>query len=247
MKGVLVAVGLGAQAAHRPLSASASQAIARVQPPIDLAIEAFARSGFDEVCVVLGHNEDVLWRYLEDGGRYDIVVYCAHNAQHGRGSATAIYAARTFVGGEPFVVSLSGYHLTARMLLDLMRQSRGAHALCVERRGAAHSARPAALRVCLDEEGHVRRIGRRLRHWHAQSTGAFLFQPDVFGHIADLLLAGDGDCSITALLRRMLARGQQLYVCDASWRWRSSPVLQDPFFWTTPILSARITPECAAA
>lgn len=240
MKGVLVAVGLGERVARRPRGGSASVWPARERPPIDLAIEAFARSGFDEICVVLGHNGDVLWQYLGDSARYGIAVYCVHNVQYVRGSATAIYAARAFVGGEPFVVSLSGYPVTANMLLSLVGQPWGAHVLCTDGQGRGHKASRGAMKVWVDEQGRVCRIGQRLRHWHALATGAFLFQPDVFGHISGLLQHSDGHCSITDLLRRMIACGQAPCACDVPQLWEDGVGAQDLLVWTAPVLSVRM-------
>jgi choline kinase len=217
------------------------------RPPVDHAIEAFARAGFQEVAVILGHSEDVLWHYLDDSARYGIAVYCLHNAQYLRGSATAIYAARAFVGGEPFVMSLSGYPVTANMLLSLRGRACGTHAVCIDRQTRQRKDGHRPMKVCLDEQGCVCRIGQRLRHWHALSTGAFLFQPDVFGYVTELLLRGDGDCSISALLRRMIAGGEAPYACDVSPLWEAVRGGGELPVWTAPMLSVRVVPERLAA
>lgn len=242
MKGVLVAVGLGEQAVRPAWHGSRLLWPSLERPPVDQAIEAFARAGFEEVAVVLGHSEDVLWHYLEDSTRYGIAVYCLHNTQYVRGNATAIYAARAFVGGEPFVVSVSGYPLTANMLLSLRGRAWGTHAVCVDRHGRRYRENRGATKVWLDAQGCVRRIGQRLRHWHALSTGAFLFQPDVFRYVSELSLRG-GDCSIGALLRRMIACGESLYACDVSPRWEGVLGSDDLLVWTAPMLSVRSAPQ----
>jgi choline kinase len=242
VKGVLVAVGLGEQVARRTWHGAHLLCPSLERPPVDQAIDAFAHAGFEEVAVIVGHNEDVLWRYLEDSARYGIAVYCLHNAQYLRGSATAIYAARAFVGGEPFVVSLSSHAITANMLLSLRARAWGTHAVCVDRHGRRHRQYHDATKVWLDEQGCVRRIGQDLRHWHALSTGAFLFQPDVFGHVSELL-RGDGDCSVSALVRHMIAYGEAPYACSVSPRWDGMLGADHLLLWTAPMLSARLAPE----
>jgi dTDP-glucose pyrophosphorylase len=192
VKGLLVAVGLGERMTRPAWHSPRLLGPTLESPPVDQVIEAFARAGFEEVAVIVGHSEDVLWHYLEDGSRYGMAVYCLHNSQYRRGTATAIYAARAFVGGEPFVVSLSG---------------------------------------------------QRLAHWDAVSTGAFLFQPDVFKYISELLLHGKGDCSISALLRKMIACGEMPYACDVSPRWKGVLGSEDMLVWTAPMLSVRAVPE----
>lgn len=242
MKGVLVAVGLG------EMSRPAWDGFRRIGPtleipPVDRAIEAFARAGFEEVAVVLGHSEDVLWNYLGDGSRYGISVYCLHNPQHRRGAATAILAARVFVGGEPFVVSLSGHPLSANMLLSLQGSAPGVHAVCIDRRRILARESRRITRVLLDRQGRVCRVGQRLAHWDAASTGVFLFQPDVFGHISELLLRSKGNCTINALLQEMIASGEAPFACDVSPRWKGVLGSGDLLVWTAPMLSVRAVPE----
>ena len=246
MKGVLVAVGLGERVARRTRYGSRLLGRPLERPPVDAAIDAFARAGFEEIAVIVGHREDVLWQYLEDSARYDITVYCLHNAQHLRGNVTAIYAARAFVGGEPFVVSLSSCAVTTNLLLSLRGRSWDSHAMSVEVPGRPRRSAYGATQVWLDEQGRVRRVGQRLKHWHALSTGAFLFQPDVFGHVA-ALLRGDGDCSMCALIRQMIACGEAPYACDVSPQWKG--ILGDDrlLAWTMPMLTARLAPQFLAA
>jgi choline kinase len=247
VKAVLVAVGLGERTARPAWHGSRSRWPSVDRPPVDQAIEAFARAGFEEVAVVLGHRDDVLWHYLEDGARYGIAVYCLHNVQHRRGSATAIYAAQAFVGGEPFVVWLSGYPVSANMLLSLRAQVCGAHGVCINRQTRHRQEGRGAMKVCLDEQGRVGQIGQRLKHWQALSTGTFLFQPDVFGPITALLLRGDAGCSISALLRRMIAGGEAPYACDVSPCWEGVRGGGELLVWTAPMLSVRLMPEQLAA
>jgi dTDP-glucose pyrophosphorylase len=247
VKGVLVAGGLGERTV-RPAWRSPRLLWPSVErPPVDQAIEAFARAGFEEVAVVVGHSDDVLWHYLDDSARYGIAVYCFHNVHYLRGSATAIYAAQAFVGGEPFVMSLSGHPVTANMLLSLRAGACGTHAVSICRQIRQRKDGHGAVKVCLDDQGCVCRIGKRLRHWHALSTGAFLFQPDVFEYVAELLLRGDGDCSISSLLRVMIAGGKAPYGCSVSPMWEGVRGGDEFPVWTAPMLSVRMVVEQLAA
>jgi dTDP-glucose pyrophosphorylase len=243
VKGLLVAVGLGERMTRPAWHSPRLLGPTLESPPVDQVIEAFGRAGFEEVAVIVGHSEDVLWHYLEDGSRYGMAVYCLHNSQYRRGTATAIYAARAFVGGEPFVVSLSGHPLTANMLLSVQGSARGVHAVCVDRHRRYDRESRKSTKVHLDTRGCVCRIGQRLAHWDAVSTGAFLFQPDVFKYISELLLHGKGDCSISALLRKMIACGEMPYACDVSPRWKGVLGSEDMLVWTAPMLSVRAVPE----
>jgi dTDP-glucose pyrophosphorylase len=243
VKGVLVAGGLGEWRTRPAWQRSGLARSCVERPPVDEAIEAFARAGFQEVAVILAHSEDVLWHYLGDGARYGIVVYCVHNPFYPRGGATAVYAAQAFVGGEPFVASLSGYPVTANVLLTLAGQGIGSHAVCIDRTARAGRGGDGAMKVRLDEQGRVDEIGRRLKHWHGLCTGAFLFQPDVFGAIAELLVRGSGNCSISTLLRCLIKKGKAPKACEVSPLWEGVQDAEGMLVWTMPRLSANCAQE----
>ena len=237
MKGVIVAAGLG-----QPLSLFTSyrpKPLLSVleRPLIDSTIEAFARTGFEEVGVVLGYNGDIVRRYLEDSSRYGIAVYCLHNAQYRRGSATSIYAARTFVGGEPFILVMADHLVSPRMLHQLLTCSWRTHVLCVRRQTRRRPVLRDATEVWLDKEGRVRRIGKRLKRRHAAAVGVFLFWPRVFDHLSDLLQQSSIKCSITHLVRRMIAHGDDLYACDVSGHFWLDVDAQDHLIYTRRVLS----------
>jgi dTDP-glucose pyrophosphorylase len=247
VKGVLVAAGLGERTTRPPRRDSRSLGPSVGRPPVDQAIEAFARAGFEEVAVVVGHSGDVLWQYLEDGARYGVAVYCLHNAQHRRGTATAVYAAQAFVSGEPFVVSLAGYSVSTDMLLGLRTKVWGADGVCISRQARHRKEGRGVTKVCVDKQGRISQIGGRLKRWHALCAGTFLFQPDVFAHIAALLAHGGEECSMTALLRRMIASGEAPYACEVPASWSGLQGSGELLVWTAPILSVRLMPELLPA
>lgn len=216
MKGVIVAAGLG----HRlsPLTWHCPKPLLSVlgRPLIDYTIEAFVRSGFRELGVVVGYNGAMLRHYLEDGVRYDIAIRCLRNDRYPRGNATSVYAARAFVADEPFVLSMADHLISPRILSTLLSRPWATHVLCVDREVRASAPLDDATKVWLDEHGRVRRIGKHLKRWHAVDMGVFLFQSRVFDHIYDLQHDSDGQCSITDLARRMIAHGDDLYTCDVS-------------------------------
>ena len=120
MKGVIVAAGLGLRLS--PLTENCPKPLLPVQgrPLIDHTIEAFARAGFEELGIVLGHNEAMLACYLRESSNHGIAVCCLHNEQYQRGNGTSIYAARVFVGNEPFVVSMADHLISPQILSALL-------------------------------------------------------------------------------------------------------------------------------
>ena len=216
MKGVNVAAGLGLRLS--PLTENCPKPLLPVQgrPLIDHTIEAFARAGFEELGIVLGHNEAMLACYLRESSNHGIAVCCLHNEQYQRGNGTSIYAARVFVGNEPFVVSMADHLISPQILSALLARPCDSHILCVDRETRDGPTLDDSTKVWLDTQGCVRRIGKRLKQWHAVDVGVFLFQPRVFSHIKDLPVRADGRCSITSVVQYMIACGDQLHTCDVS-------------------------------
>jgi len=216
MKGVIVAAGLGLRLS--PLTENCPKPLLLVQgrPLIDYTIEAFARAGFEELGVVLGHNEEMLGCYLRESLNHGVAVCCVHNEQYQRGNGTSVYAARAFVGSEPFVVSMADHLISPQILSALLARPCDRHILCVDREMKDGPALDDPTKVWLDTQGRVRRIGKRLKRWHAVDVGVFLFQPRVFSYIEDLLEHANGPCSITALARHMIACGDELHTSDVS-------------------------------
>lgn len=237
MKGVIVAAGLGRRLS--PLTRYRPKPLLSVleRPLIDYTIEAFVRTGFEEVGVVLGYNGDIVRCYLEDSARYGIAIYCLHNAQYRRGNATSVYAARDFVGGEPFILAMADHLVSPRILHELLVHSWTAHVLCVDHQTRAGRALRDATKVWLDKEGRVRRIGKRLKRWHAVDVGVFLFWPRVFEHLSDSLQHPNKKCSITRLARRMIAQGDDLYACDVSGAFWLDVDTQDDLVYARRVLS----------
>lgn len=195
MKGVVLAAGLAG---------------------IDPSIEALASVGFEEVAVVAVQKDGLLCEYLEDGARHGVAVYCIENPYYLRGLAASIYAARAYVGGEPFVLCMPAFVPGRNVLLALLSCSRGAHAMAVDTRSRRYARRRRRIRVELDDRGSASKVGERLRHWHAIVAGSFVFQPSVFAHISSVLMRSNGTCTMTALLSHMIAVGDTLRICDIS-------------------------------
>jgi len=247
MKGVIVAAGLGQRLL--PLTRYCPKPLLSVRrrPLIDYTIEAFARAGFEEVGVVLGYNGDVLRQYLENSTRYGIAVYCFHNGQYLYGNATSVHAAQAFVGREPFVLTMADHLISARILSTLLASPCTTHVLCVDRQIRGGPALHDATKVWLDEHGRVQRIGKELKRWHAVDVGVFLFQPRVFNYLSDLLQSSDGQYSITCLVRRMIAYGDDLYTCDVSGAFWLDVDTQDDLIYARRVLGIGLTQEGLAA
>lgn len=216
MKGVIVAAGLG----HRlsPLTLQCPKPLISVngQPLIAYTIEAFAHAGFREIGVVLGYKGHILANYLRSVDQDGLVVRCLVNPLYRLGNGSSIYAARHFVGDEPFVLAMADHLLSVQTLAPLLSQTWAGHVLCVDHEVRHADGLQDATKVWLDGQGRVLRIGKHLRRWHAVDAGVYLFQSRVFGYLEALINRRRANCSITHLARHLIARGDTLHTCDVS-------------------------------
>lgn len=243
MKGVIVATGLGQHISSFSMSFPKVSISAPERPLIDYAIEAFANAGFEELGVVLGPNEDILRSYLQDSARYGVAIYCLYNPWYLRGSATSLYAARPFVGGEPFILAVADRILSPHILFPIIACPWCTHVMGVNRghkRGLGWRSRT---KVQLDAHGHVQRIGKRLQHWHALDAGIFLFQPRIFHQLSELLRRREQPCSMIHLARHIIAHGDDLLACDVSGYYSSAEVDRWDHLHYRQVLSVSLAQE----
>ena len=216
MKGVIVAAGQGSRL--RPLTNDCPKPLLKVRgrPLIDYTIEAFASAGIKELAVVIKRKGGKLHCYLRDRWNHGSDVTCLPNHLHARGNATSVLAARAFIGEEPFLLAMADHLIAPQIPAALLSHPVDAHALCVDRAAQSGPALLDATKVWLDWQGHVLCIGKRLQRWKAVDCGVFLFQPRVFRHIQDILDLATGRCSITRLVRHLVACGDPVHTVDVS-------------------------------
>ncbi len=107
MKGVLLAGGYGTRL--RPLTYITNKHLLPVydRPMIEYGLEALYLAGIKNICVVLGgaKPEDVI-KYLGNGYKYGVNLSYKWQGEP-KGIAHAIFCARDFFRGDPFVVHLA--------------------------------------------------------------------------------------------------------------------------------------------
>jgi 1L-myo-inositol 1-phosphate cytidylyltransferase len=239
VKGVIVAAGLGRRLS--PLTLRRPKPLVPVlgKPLIQYTIEAFARAGFEELGVVLGYKGEMLARYLGNGLDNGLRIRCLRNERYLLGNGTSLYVAQSFVGNEPFVVSMADNLLSVQTLSRLLACPLDRHILCVDHQVWRLPALEDATKVWLDMQGRVRRIGKHLKRWHAVDVGVFLFQPRVFRYIEDLLAQAHARCSITRVVRRLISRGDQLHTCDIAGAFWLDVDTKDDLAYARRVLSAQ--------
>ena len=215
MRGVILAAGEGTRLA--PLTVDCPKPLIPVlgRPLLDYTLEAFAEARIKEIALVVGYRGWMLAEYLREGHCHGAHVQCLPNLNYQRGNGSSIYAARDFVGGEPFVVAMADHLISSAILEELFSGLAGEATLCVDRQAYDPPQFKDATRVWVDEEGFVVRIGKTLERWNGVDAGVFLLQPTIFSILARLMKDETRPCTVTRAVRRLIAR-EGLRACDIS-------------------------------
>ena len=127
-----------------------------------------------------------------------------------------MYAARSFVRREPFVVCMGDHAISAALVDRLMAGSWDGCVLCVDAAAWHPSQINDATRVWLDDRGYVGQIGKELTVWNAIDTGVFQMTRDVFPAVEHLMHRRGHEVTITEVVRLMGERGRPFATCDVS-------------------------------
>ena len=213
MKGVILAAGEGGRL--RPLTLDRPKVLLDIagHPLIHYPLEAFGAAGVLEIAVVVGYQSDkVLEALLESHPNVTFI----HNDYSGGGNAHSLYAARSFVEGDPFVVCMGDHPISSQIVQRLLSGCWDGCVLCIDRAAWLSSQQNDATRVELDSCDHVAAIGKALEVWNAVDTGVFRMTQDVFPVIERLMEAQGPMVTITDLVISMAGRGEPFATCDVT-------------------------------
>lgn len=106
MKAVLLAAGLGKRLLPITKSIPKPMIMIAGKPLLEYIIEDLTKSGFDEICLVVGHLRNHIEDYFKDGSKYNVKI--SYVIQHDFvGTASATKLTKSFVNEEPFLLYLA--------------------------------------------------------------------------------------------------------------------------------------------
>jgi choline kinase/phosphoglycolate phosphatase-like HAD superfamily hydrolase len=205
MKCVIIAAGKGERISGR----GPSKPLVRLLgvPLIERTIRTAASAGFDDFCVVTGHNGDTLKRFLDSlGDRMGVRITALENERWEEGNATSVLRAEEAVDGD-FVLLMSDHVYDGEILKRLSEQplDTGEVRLAVDYGLDSNDwVDVADVTKVLVNDGRIDDIGKDLSQYNAYDTGIFLCSPTLFSALRESLLHGDTSLSGAV---RILAEG----------------------------------------
>ncbi len=189
------------------------------RPMLEHILEHLAAAGIERFFVVVGYLHEVIEQHFSQWRRP--IEFRVQDPVNGTGSAAAL--AKTFVGGEPFLLTYGD------ILCDPSEYVRCGSILNKDPSPAAVLAvkavdDPWQGAAVYEENGRIREIiekppqGTSTTHWN--SAGFYGFCPIVFDYLARLQPSRRGEYELTSALDMMLEDGLELRISAIEGEWR---------------------------
>ena len=213
MRAVILAAGDGGRL--HPLTLNKPKVLLEIggRPLIHYSLEALLAGGISEIGVVIGHQAEQVLGALQETYPHLTFIF---NEHHEGENALSVYAARSFVSDEDFVVCMGDHPIGPDIIQELLSGYQDGCVLCVDSEARHASQVSDATRVVVGPGGYVLAIGKRLEVWDAVDTGVFQMNGDVFLAVEQLMERQGVHVGITDVVRFMGATGQPFSTCDAS-------------------------------
>ena len=167
---------------------------------IERGILALRDAGVRHVTVVVGYAGNKLRDALGDGSRLGVSIEYVENRDWRRGNGTSVYAARTTVGSNEFIVAMADHWYEPEIAKLLVASSGGGavNKLCVDLDTGSPLRADDATRVQVTADGSIARVGKELSEFNAVDCGLFLFNRDIFGALQQGFASGEYELGAAA-------------------------------------------------
>ena len=111
MKAVLLAAGKGMRLF--PITKKLPKQMIKIagKPILQYVIDDLAQNNFQDICIVVGHENNQIKQYFGDGTKFGVkITYVLQNEQ--KGTAHATFLARDFIGNDEFLLYLADTIIT---------------------------------------------------------------------------------------------------------------------------------------
>ena len=180
---------------------------------VHYSLDALRSAGISDIALVIGYQAEKILEAFEET-QPDLTF--VHNEHYLGGNALSVYAARSFVSDEPFVVCMGDHPISGQIVRSLLSHDMDGCVLCVDLEACHPSQVNDATRVLLDRSSRITAIGKRLNVWNATDIGVFKMTGDVFTAAERLMEYQGTQVSITDVVTLMVDEGYAFATCDVS-------------------------------
>ena len=213
MKGIIIAAGYGSRL--RPLTSNTPKSLVKIEgkPIITYPIDALVTAGISDISIVVGYRANEIRRYLKK--QYPNRNF-SYNENYDGDNAVSVFAARSFIGDDPFVVAMGDHLISPSIVTTLLSDRDINRALCVDSEANNTSQLNDGTRVMADSMGRIIEIGKELKDWQSIDTGVFMMDSEVLSNIKYLMRHNGTRVSISKVVQHMADTGRHFQICDVT-------------------------------
>ena len=213
MKAIVLAAGYGKRL--YPLTVTTPKALLEMGsgPMISYPINALLTAGITDITVVVGYKSDDLVVFLKK--LYPAISFCL-NDQYDGDNAISIYAVRSYVKDDPFILVMGDHMISPQIVETLLSNSNNQRSLCVDSAPTNPSQVNDGTKVIVDSKGQIIDIGKSLENWNFIDTGVFLMDREVIDTIKYLKIQQGTKVSISEVVKYMADIGKPFKICDVT-------------------------------
>ncbi len=200
---------------------------------IEYAFDQLKECGIQDICVVVGENEQEVKTALGDGSRF--AVRLAYARQHQPlGLAHALASTRSFVGEDDFALYLGDavYGDSLAPIVQIFRESGACNVNLVK-----EVDDPRAFGVANIERGRITKLVEKPEHPESNfaMAGFYVFRPKIWGAIAGLKPSARGELEITDAIQALVDNDERVLPGIYAGTWFDTGTL-DSFLATSAYL-----------
>lgn len=194
---------------------------------IDHTLDTFAQCGVTDLAIVVGYGGVGVKSWVGDGSRFGLHIEYVHNPDFRLGNAVSLYAARSFVMDETFMLSMADHMVSPELVRQIVEFPESSNVLGVDFDPSPREVEEGT-KVEV-ESGRVENIGKGLKAWNGIDAGVFRLNPAVFEAIEDIMAANERpEYQLSEAILRMIDSGTKLFACDISgYFWQDIDTLDD--------------------
>ena len=213
MKGIIIAAGYGSRL--RPLTSDVPKSLVEVDGKsiITYPIDALVNAGISDISIVVGYKADEITDYL--GKLYPNMNF-SYNQDYDGDNALSVFAARSFVGDDPFVLAMGDHLISPSIVTTLLSDAVVNRTLCVDSESKNVSQINDGTRVMADSKGRIVGIGKDIEDWQSIDTGVFMMDSEVLDNIKVLMKHKGKRVSISEVVQHMGDNERHFQICDVS-------------------------------
>ena len=213
MKGIIIAAGYGSRL--KALTANTPKSLIEIEGKsiITYPIDALLAAGISDISIVVGYRADVIISYIEK--LYPSINF-SYNKDYDGDNALSVFAARSFIGTDPFVLAMGDHLISSSLVTTLLSDSTITRTLCVDSESKNASQVNDGTRVMADSKGRIIEIGKDLKDWQSIDTGLFMMDSEVLDNIKHLMARQGKNVTISEVVQHMADNGRHFQTCDVS-------------------------------